>query len=144
DDCSHSTADVVRVTAVADAAVHVPGDAGGERDVEEQGPVVRSDGRREGQAEAEPARDDRPAPRTADDGYEPDGHRCQKRPAIDRFEAGDERAGADSPDHDPEHGHRDRRAGPPAEAVHRSTSRSAWPTVTERAPAAASLSRRRR
>ena len=92
DDRPHATADVLHLTAVTDAAVDVAGDAGRKREVEEERPVVRGDGGRQGQAEAEAARDDRPAPRTADRRDEPDGRRRQRergrRPTRSRRRTG--------------------------------------------------------
>src|SRR6478752_7342509 len=64
--------------------------------------------------------------------------------AVDRLYPGEERTGAETPDHDREHRKGESRAGPPTETSHGTTSRSEWPTVTASTPAAASLRRRRR
>ena len=67
-DGPQGAADVAHVAPVADAAVDVADDAAREREVEEQRPVVGRDGGGQRQVDAEPARDDRPPPRTADRG----------------------------------------------------------------------------
>ena len=144
DDGPQGAADVVHVAPVADAAMDVPGDAAREREVEEQPPVVGRDGGGQGQTHAEAAGNDRPPPGTADGGDEEDGRRRQKSTAVERADAVEERAGAETPDHGGERGRRDRWTSPPENAPHGSTSRSAWPTVTARRPASASLRRRRR
>ena len=61
-------ADVADVAAVADAAVDVAHDAAGQRDVEEQRPVVRRHRRGQRQVDAETARHDLPAPGAAHGG----------------------------------------------------------------------------
>src|SRR5262249_4686292 len=98
----------------------------------------------EGWPDTEAAGDDRPPPSRAEGRDEHDGRGRQKRAAVDRLEAGEEGTGAETPDHDRERCHRDRRTRPPTDASHGNTSRSAWPTVTVRRPPAASLRRRRR
>ena len=104
---SHATARSPRPTSshvapVADAAVNVADDPAGEREVEEQRPVVRGDGSRQRQADAEAARHDRPPPGTADGGQQADGRRGRQRPAVHRADAVEERARAQAPDDDGE------------------------------------------
>ena len=84
---------------MADAPMNVPGDAAGERDVEEQAPVIARDGGGEGQMHAEAACNDLPAPGAADGGEEEDGGCGQKCTGVECADAVEERAGAETPDH---------------------------------------------
>ena len=114
-DGSQREAEITHVPAVADAAVNVPGDPAGEREVEEHRPVVRRDGSGNRQREVETARHDRPPPRTAEGRQHADPRRCRQRRAVHRPDAVDERADAQSPDDDGEsrgRGARPRPQGP--------------------------------
>ena len=78
-DGPQAAADVAHVAPVADAAVNVADDPAGERQVEEQRPVVGRDGSGQRQADAEAAGHDRPPPGTADGGQQADGRRGRQR-----------------------------------------------------------------
>ena len=93
-DGSQGEADITHVAAVADAAVNVAGDPAGEREVEEHRPVVRRDGSRKRQTEAEAARHDRPPPGTADGRQHADHRSCRQRRAVHRADTVEERAEA--------------------------------------------------
>src|SRR6476469_4320091 len=112
----HIASDVAHIATVTDAAVDVSGDAAGKCEVEEKRPVIRSHGGGQGQAHAEAPGDDRPPPRRAECRDEHDGRGRQNGTAVDRLETSEERAGAETPDHDRQHRHRDRRAGPATDA----------------------------
>ncbi len=84
-DDPQGTADVVHVAAVADATMDVPGDAAGQREVEEHRPVVGRDGSGQRQAEPQAASNDRPPPGTAKGGDEADDRRRSRaRPSTAR------------------------------------------------------------
>ena len=90
----------------------VAGDARRKQQVQEHGPVVGGDGRRKGEAQAEASRDDRPPPGSAESGEEEDRRSGEQCAGVDALDAGDERPGAEAPDHDRENRERDRRADP--------------------------------
>ena len=115
----------MNLPAVRDAAVDVTGDAGRKQQVEKHGPVVGGDGRRQGEADAETPGHDRPPPRGADGREEEDAGGGEQRAGVDALDAGDERSGAETPDHDRENRKRDGWADPPTETSHGSTRRSA-------------------
>ena len=89
----------MHVAPVTDAAMDVPGDPAREREVEEQAPVVGRERGRQGQTHAEAAGNDLPPPGTADGGEEEDGRPADKRTAVERADAIEERAAAETPDH---------------------------------------------
>jgi hypothetical protein len=140
----HGATHIAHLATVTDTAVDVAGDAARQREVEEQGPVVGRDGGAQREADPEPAGHDRPPPGREDRRDEDDTGGRQHGADVHRLHTGEERAGAEPPEHDPERHHRDRRAAPTTDPAHGSTSRSAWPTVTARTPASASRTRRRR
>jgi hypothetical protein len=96
----------------------VPGNAARERDVEEQTPVVGRDGGGQGQTHAEAAGNDRPPPGEADGGDEEDGRRGKKSTAVERADAIEERAAAETPDHGGERGRCDCWTSPSENALH--------------------------
>ena len=115
---SHATARRPRPTSlhvatVADPAVDVADDAAGQRDVEEQRPVVRAPPqRRSGRSTPRPRATifHRQAQHTVVSSREARGRR--QRPAVDRADAVEERAGAEPPDQDGEGRGRRQRGGP--------------------------------
>ena len=132
------------VATVADPAVDVAHDPAGQRDVEEQRPVVRRHRSGQRQVDAETAGHDLPAPGAAHGGQHREARRCRQRPAVDRADAVEERARAQAPDQDGERRGGAREAGPrPRGPAHPRrpicargrTSRSAWSTVTASCPA---------
>ena len=148
-------ADIAHVATVADPAVDVADDPAGQRDVEEQRPVVRRHRSGQRQVDAETTGDDLPPPGTAHGGQHGEACRCRQRPAVDRADAVEERACAQAPDQNGERhggareaGPRPRRSGSSwrpicSDASTGRISRSAWSTVTASRPAAASARRRR-
>ena len=101
-DGPQTAADVAHVATVADAAVDVADDPAGQRDVEEQRPVVRRHRSGQRQVDAEATGDDLPPPGTAHGRQHRDACRCRQRPAVDRADAVEERARAQVPDQDGE------------------------------------------
>ncbi len=105
-------ADIAHVATVADAAVDVADDPAGQRDVEEQRPVVRRHRSGQRQVDAETAGDDLPPPGAAHGGQHGEACRCRQRPAVDRADAVEERARAQAPDENGERRRGAREAGP--------------------------------
>ena len=134
-DGPQSAADIVHVAPVADATVNVADDPAGERQVEEQRPVVGRDGSGQRQADAEAARHDRPPPGTADGGQQADGRRGRQRPAVHRADALEERACAQAPDDDGERDGGARGARPSPRCPAPSCSRNARGSSQQVAPA---------
>ncbi len=94
--------DVVRLVAVTHTAVDVADDPAGQRQVEEHRPVVRRDGSRKRQTEAEAASHDRPPPGAAYDRQRADRRPGRQRRAVHRSDAVEEGPEAQLPDDDRE------------------------------------------
>ena len=96
-------ADIAHVATVADPAVDVADDPAGQRDVEEQRPVVRGHRDRQRQVDAQTPGHGLPPPRAAHRGQHRDAGRRGQRPAVDRADAAEKRSRAQAPDQDGEH-----------------------------------------
>jgi hypothetical protein len=125
---------------VAEPTVHVAHHPTGQRDVEEERAVVRGHRRAHRQVDAEPAGHRPPPPCAAHGGQHGEARRGRQRPAVDRAQAVEERAGSQLPDEERER--RDGGGETDPGGGHGSTNRSAWSTVTRSSPAAAWTRRR--
>src|SRR4029453_7548585 len=84
-------------------AVDVANDPAGQREVEEQRSVVGCHGGGQRQVDAETTGHDLPPPSTAQGRQHSQARRCRKRSGVDRADALEERARAQTPDEDGEY-----------------------------------------